>query len=316
MPMKDKQYIEDAKDMITRNEVDDINIKYVDNTDNMYAVTRSGAVYSFTNKMRGKRIGSNGPNGYLTAYMKFDDGKQKVEYIHRLVANAFIPNPDGKSQIDHIDEDKTNNSADNLKWATSKENVNGVDHAEELIELLKENTKNRSKFFNKTPKRVAIINKKGNIVEISPSINAAAAWIAKAVNKSENSSEVQISNILQEKYGFKTCGGYNVREASEEEYKAWIEHIMKKLDKEETIDTDSIDVKKLNKKNSIKVKKSSKKNSIKVKKSSENNIIDVKKLIENNIITVINRRMDVESGEVEVEVSTFDEGEKIKSELK
>ena len=50
------------------------------------------------------------------------DGKVKQHYIHRLVAQAFITNLEGKLLVDHCDGDKTNNCVSNLRWATKSEN--------------------------------------------------------------------------------------------------------------------------------------------------------------------------------------------------
>lgn len=48
----------------------------------------------------------------------------KTNYIHRLVAQTFIPNPDNLTDVDHIDGDKDNNNVENLRWCTHKQNIN------------------------------------------------------------------------------------------------------------------------------------------------------------------------------------------------
>lgn len=62
-------------------------------------------------------------NGYLRVPL-WKDGKPKNFSVHRLVANAFIPNPLNLPQVNHKDENKENNCVDNLEWCTQKYNVN------------------------------------------------------------------------------------------------------------------------------------------------------------------------------------------------
>ena len=51
-------------------------------------------------------------------------GKRYMRMVHRLVAQAFIPNPENKPIVDHIDTDASNNAVENLRWCTQKENCN------------------------------------------------------------------------------------------------------------------------------------------------------------------------------------------------
>ena len=51
----------------------------------------------------------------------YENNKGKKRTVHRLVAEAFIPNPDNKPTVDHIDGNRTNNSISNLRWATYSE---------------------------------------------------------------------------------------------------------------------------------------------------------------------------------------------------
>lgn len=63
-------------------------------------------------------------NQYL--FVRLSNGHKKTskeKYVHRLVAEAFLPNPNNKQEIDHIDGDRINNLVTNLRWATRIENV-------------------------------------------------------------------------------------------------------------------------------------------------------------------------------------------------
>lgn len=83
-----------------------------------YSVSDQGNV---KNNKTNKLIVKDDNKGYLRVNL-WIRGRCYHKSIHRLVAEAFIPNPDNKPQVNHIDGNKKNNAASNLEWSTISEN--------------------------------------------------------------------------------------------------------------------------------------------------------------------------------------------------
>lgn len=118
------------------------------------------------------------PNGYLEYAFSTNDGKKYIP-VHRLVCKTFIPNPQNKPCVDHINTIKTDNRVENLHWVTQQENM--------LNPLTYERVNNAKK------KPIIGMDKNGNEVcrfnSVTDAVKAGYSWhICEVVNGKRNKS--------------------------------------------------------------------------------------------------------------------------------
>jgi hypothetical protein len=131
----------------------------VPNYEGLYLIGSDGHIESIERKGNQKKSrilkGGTDQNGYSVVTL-CKDGKQKTFRVHRLVAMAFIPNPNGYSEINHKDENKSNNAIENLEWCDRKYNV-------------RYGTRTK-----KTQKGVLQFDKRGNLLNVFDGVRMAA----------------------------------------------------------------------------------------------------------------------------------------------
>jgi hypothetical protein len=154
-----------------------------------YAISNLGNVYSLIFKSRHgtfKRQKLLKPNISKSGYFSFalgsqKDGLMKRYLLHRLVALTFLPNPNNKPIVNHIDGDKSNNAVSNLEWCTVSENE---------IHAHKTGLKN----FSKNHRANACLNQ-DQVEEIRTIKNLTQRSIAKKYN----TTQANISRIINNK---------------------------------------------------------------------------------------------------------------------
>lgn len=147
---------------------------------------RWGKTINYT--IKSKQIATSYNNkGYKIVHL-YKNKKFKSFLLHRLVAKSFVPNPNNLAEINHKDENKENNNADNLEWCTRKENNNyGIQS--------KEGRRKTSKF---RMKKVCQYNKEGILINVYDGIRIA-----------EEMTNINNQNICKCCKGkAKTAGGY------------------------------------------------------------------------------------------------------------
>lgn len=102
-----------------------------------YAITMSGRVWSYKSQKFLRPQISRKKFGYLQVDLYNKNGEKVRCYVHRLVAETYIPNPDNQPQVGHIDENPFNNNWDNLYWTNPMNNCNYGHRNEKISKTMK-----------------------------------------------------------------------------------------------------------------------------------------------------------------------------------
>ena len=159
--------------------------KKIDNYDN-YMISNLGNI---KNIKRNKLLSpSKNTWGYLGVLLHKNGDKKRYQ-MHRLVANAFIPNLENKKEVNHKDGNKLNNHVDNLEWVTRSENMI---HAYQMG-LEKSPSTGKCGKLNKRSKEILQFTKDGKFIQEYESANLASIELSKTLNKNSETIAKSIS---------------------------------------------------------------------------------------------------------------------------
>lgn len=122
---------------------------------------KDGRIGNFPGRILKAAVSKKGYERLRLSYVREDGGYGRMVQVHRMVAEAFLPNPECKKQVNHKDANKRNNHVDNLEWATNLEN-----HKHKL--------ENNLYPESHMPKRVGKFDMEGNLIEEFDSLYSAA----------------------------------------------------------------------------------------------------------------------------------------------
>lgn len=193
--------------------------KDINGYEGIYQVSNLGEVRGLNRKdslgrdVRSKILKSSyDRDGYQVISLRKDNKKSTLK-IHRLVADAFIPNPHAYPQVNHKDENKENNYVSNLEWCTAKYNSNYGNRTKNSIANNNYKSESRRRALSRTHEsnKKPIYGFKGDRIIWFPSVLNAI----KFMNNLTGKNVTNISNTLSGKNH--TCFGWNFKYAEEVE---------------------------------------------------------------------------------------------------
>ena len=164
--------------------------KNIPSYDGVYQVSNLGRIKNLKSGMILKP--QERRHGYLSVWL-YGNGKRKQLSIHRIVAEAFCNHPVGKDEVNHINEDKQDNRAENLEWVSHKENsVHGTRQ-----KRIGEGQRKRTDHV----KPIEQLDMDGNVIARYPSMKAMED--ATGFNKSNVCNFIRGKNNNTHQYGYK-----------------------------------------------------------------------------------------------------------------
>ena len=174
--------------------------KDIEGYEGLYQVSNFGNVKSLARIVHSKKRSdykikekilkqSDTTTGYKKVELHKDNEKRKSFKVHRLVAQAFIPNPENKREVNHIDGNKHNNNVNNLEWVTSSENK---------IHAFKMNLNPTKRDLDENEIIRMYCEEKMSIHQIAKELNIADCAIIRRLK----ANDIEIKSISEQKLGF------------------------------------------------------------------------------------------------------------------
>lgn len=169
----------------------------IEKTNNYYAISTLGRVM---NMRDGRIMRTTITNKGYELLVTHVNGEQQGFTVHRLVAEAFIPNPNKLSEVNHIDENPLNNKINNLEWCTHSYNNTYNDlHIRRGEKRRGIPSHNKGKSLAYKDKNVLMLSKNNIVLKVFNSVSEAAHYISENYNKKFTTTFSRIYEVVKGK---------------------------------------------------------------------------------------------------------------------